>query len=113
MVARKGQPNLSNDPGRMPDWKERVKKRAPTEQRKRFMFRSSWAFVSLVSKAARLRGMTSSAYARRAISAFIASDLQMPFEDVCQHSPSVKSSAGIKTWTPDDGAGYGKWEVQP
>lgn len=117
MVARKGQPNIGNDPGYKPDWKDTVQTRVSSRNGgKRFMFRTTWEFVGLLSRAARLRGMTNSAYARRAVSAFIANDLQIPFEDVCKTSPGVEHVAltneGV-VWPPDDGVGYGNWKVQP
>lgn len=115
MVARKGQPNLVNDPGYRPDWRERVRERGPDERLKMMTFRSSGAFVAILSKAARRRGMSNSAYARRAIAAFIASDLEMPFEDVCATFPGVVhrslSKDGV-VWPRDDGKGYGNWDVK-
>lgn len=116
MVARKGQPNanVKIDPGYKPDWKERARAHGPEQATKRFMFRTTWDFVALLRKAARRRDMSDSAYARRAVSAFIAADLQMPFEDVCETSPPVPFARGRWTTYPrDDGKGYGNWEVKP
>ena len=116
MVARKGQPNLVNDPAYRPDWRERAKQHGPNERMKRLTFRTTGKFVAILSKAARRRGMSNSAYMRRAISAFIASDLEIPFEDICEMSPGVTHVAltnnGV-VWPPDNGQGYGKWEVTP
>lgn len=115
MVARKGQPNLVNDPGYRPDWRERVKRRGPDERMKMFSFRATGDFIVVMSRAARRRGMSNSAYVRRAVSAFIASDLEMPFEDVCALHPAVERAELTKNglvWPQDDGKGYGNWDVK-
>lgn len=115
MAARKGQPNIGNDPGFKEGWEQRVKENALGRKRKSFTIRTSWDFVTLVNKAARMRGMTSSAYARRAVAAFIANDLQMPFEDVCKTMPPVQAlhiNLLRKASPPDNGQGYGEWEVK-
>lgn len=116
MVHPKGQPNLVNDPGYRADWRERTRKRGPDERMKLTSFRCTGDFVVLLSRAARRRGMSNSAYMRRAISAFIAQELQMPFEDVCATSPGVtheKFTNNGVVWPRDDGQGYGRWEVVP
>lgn len=116
MVARRGQPNLANDPGYRPDWRERTGSSIEDEKRRFFVFRTTEQWGMLLSRAARHRGMSNSAYVRRAVSAFIASDLQVPFEDVCQMTPGVvheaRTNKGV-VWPPDNGKGYGKWEVMP
>lgn len=116
MAARKGQPNLAKDPVYRPDWKERVASRTHNESTNRWSLRSTQAFTELLRKAARRRGLSGAAYARRAIAAFIAEDLQVPFEDVCQTFPSPKpekfTGFGV-IWPRDDGQGYGNWEVKP
>lgn len=116
MAARKGQPNLHHDPLYKPDWKERVLEREHRPSTNRWSLRSTHEFTALVRRAARRRGMTNAAYVRRAVAAFIASDLQMPFEDVCETfpAPKVEGSTGIGViWPRDDGQGYGNWEVKP
>lgn len=117
MVARRGQPNQTNDPVYRPDWRERVLQHdRPPERMTRLGVRTTGEFLILLSRAARRRGMSNSAYVRRAVSAFMAQDLQMPFEDVCAASPGVKhvkyTNQGV-VWPRDDGSGYGKWEVVP
>ena len=115
MVARKGQPNLANNPVYQPDWKERVAQRDHRESTNRWSLRSTQAFTDLVRKAARRRGMNNSAYVRRAVAAFIANDLQIPFEDICQMFPAPGperyTGYGVN-WPRDDGEGYGEWEVK-
>ena len=116
MVARKGQPNMAKDPVYRADWKDRVSSRTHAEESNRWSLRSTQAFTSLMRKAARRRGMSGAAYSRRAIAAFIAQDLQMPFEDVCNTFPAPKpeGSTGVGViWPRDDGQGYGNWEVKP
>lgn len=113
MVARKGQPNLGNDPARRSDWRERTTAENNKLANARLAFRTDDAFVVLLAKAAKTRGMTSAGYARRAVSVFIAADLQVPFEEVCAHCPAIEHGGGLlKTWPRDDGNGYGKWEVK-
>lgn len=115
MVARKGQPNLVNDPGYRPDWRERAKSHALDERMKMFSFRATGKFIVLLSKAARRRGMSNSAYVRRAVCAFISADMQMPFEDVCALVPAVERAGLTKdglVWPQDSGEGYGKWDVK-
>lgn len=120
MVARKGQPNIVNDPGYKPDWRNRAKKTSSNKSLQvRLAFRTTGEFVTLLAKAANRRGMTSAGYARRAVAAFIAQDLQMPFEDVCAHFPHAGNfqfppdGGGKRPRTWDDGQGYGNWEVKP
>lgn len=88
----------------------------------------------MLGAAAEKRGMSASAYARRAICAFIAHDLDLPYESVTKFCPSVEDpenlaakqakgtakrtknggklyrGAGIPV-TRDDGLGYGTWAV--
>lgn len=117
MVHPKGQPNLVNDPVYRPDWKERtLSHERPPERMTRLGVRVTGEFLILLNRAARRRGISNSAYVRRAVSAFIAQELQMPFEDVCATSPGVEhvkfTNKGV-VWPRDDGRGYGKWEVVP
>lgn len=86
-----------------------------------------WKFLALVRLAARTRGISVSGYIRRAVAAFVAHDLQMEFGQVTQFSPGPntfgqKGSAHrgkdpekyqdfLGKNLPDDGVGYGKWEV--
>jgi hypothetical protein len=87
----------------------------------------------LLGAAAQTRGLSASAYARRAICAFIARDLGLDFPMVTRFCPSVedpenlaakqaKGSAavtksggkiyrGTVATTHDDGLGYGCWQV--
>ena len=116
MVARKGQPNIGNDPAYRPDWKDRVKGRVSVDKAGRWNLRSSEEFIVLLRRAAATRDMNVAAYARRAMAAFIAKDLQMPFEDVCNTcpTPGPQKRAGVGfVWQRDNGEGYGDWEVKP
>ena len=86
----------------------------------------------MLGAAAETRGMSASAYARRAICAFIARDLGLPFEAVTKFCPAVDepedlsaknakatlTKTGGKIYgggkiplTRDDGLGYGTWVV--
>lgn len=114
MPARLGQPNETNDPAYQAEWRERVRIRKASNKI-RFAIRVTHEFIFLTSRAANRRGMTNSAYARRAIAAFVASDLDMAFEDVCALFPAPKESDrsqnGVR-WPRDNGEGYGQWEVK-
>lgn len=88
----------------------------------------------MLGAAAEKRGMSASAYARRALCAFIAHDLDLPFDSVTKFCPSVedpdnliakqgkgtakRTKSGGKIYgggsiplTRDDGLGYGTWAV--
>ena len=78
-----------------------------------------WQFKSLLTMAARRRGISVSGYVRRALSAFVANDLGMPLEDVLKELPypAPHGTVGAQ-WvhndlTPQDhdtGEGYGDWK---
>ena len=120
MVARSGQPNLTNDPGKKQGWKHRtLRNLEEKKERVVYNFRASESFMPLLAKAAATRKMTRTAYMRRAIGAFIANDLHMPYSEVCATYPAVENNLRAevfingKSYTRrDDGEGYGSWEVK-
>lgn len=68
----------------------------------------------LLRQAARQRGITFVGYMRRALTAFIAYDLGMEFEDVVTLNKEVakpRSRAGVKLG-PDTGQGFGQWRIE-
>lgn len=79
----------------------------------------SHEFRGLLKKAAQDRGINMSSYSRRAIAAFIALDLDIPFEDVCATLPKAREpglkknfgrefeGAGLR----DSGEGFGEWRI--
>lgn len=80
----------------------------------------------LLRQAATARGMSSTGYARRAATAFIAADLGLPFEAVAAYTPRPSPSEGTMRGLPaeqrpihnpgkwrDDGLGHGSWVVCP
>lgn len=118
-----------------PDWEDEIIQRGRKTEAKRR--RSLMAFnvdigmrIALVA-AAETRGMSMSAYARRAIAAFVAKDLGLPFESITKFCPSVEDPENLTTKqakaravahgkiyrgaaveiTHDDGLGYGSWVV--
>ena len=107
-----------------PNWMENAlaRVRARQKQSRRNEGRRSGMYVSfddplrpLLDEAAQRRGMGITAYARRAIAAFIARDLGIPFMEVVRHTPKpqppgTKSATGVRTI--DDGQGYGAWLIQ-
>jgi hypothetical protein len=79
----------------------------------------------LLREAADRRGMSAAGYARRATTAFIAADLDLPFEVVAALTPQPAPPEGTMTlpveqrpirnpgkWR-DDGLGHGSWRVCP
>lgn len=118
MPARKGQPNLTNDPGKRPGWEYRAVKGINREAFTRGYYQAGLTFFTALRQAANSRGMTTSAYLRRAVAAFAAKDLGVDFEDILKDSPAPDLTRGrdpeTGTWTRrmDDGTGYGSWEVK-
>lgn len=110
---------MRNDPGYRADWKRRAILHAPKDEKKKIVFHVYGSFYSLFARAAKRRGMSLSAYARRALAAFIAKDLEMPFEDLCTNFPAVvydqyisKYDNGMVVIQRDDGLGYGQWQIK-
>lgn len=120
----------------LPDWQTKitdgVTKTEAKRRRPAMTFNVDIGLRLMLGAAAEQRGMSSSAYARRALCAFIASDLGLPFSAVTKFCPSVEDpenlsaknakAAATKTGgkiyrggriptTRDDGEGYGSWAV--
>jgi len=89
----------------------------------RMVVTSDIEFRRMLQSAAAARGISVSGYVRRAVAAFVAADLEMDFTDVTTHLPRAVPQGGPMMlpreqhprlnpgpW-PDDGAGYGAWEV--
>lgn len=121
MAARKGQPNLTNDPGKRGGWEYRAVRGINKEVYTRGYYQAGAAFFVALRQAARSRGIGVGAYTRRAVAAFAAHDLGVSFEDVLKDSPSPdwskhrgempgKKQIFVKVY--DDGSGYGAWEVK-
>jgi hypothetical protein len=124
VVARRGQPSLGHDPGKRAGWEYRAihginKETAYT----RGYYQAGLSFFSALRRAADHRGISASAYLRRAVAAFAAKDLGIPFEGILKDSPSPgwsthrqdlprqrKTQVFRKEF--DDGTGYGSWEVK-
>ena len=109
---------MRKDLGYKPDWKRRALLHVPKEDKKKIVFHVFGEFDSYFSRAANRRGMSKSAYARRALAAFISHDLQMPFEDLCKMFPAVvydqnvsKYVDGLVVSQRDDGEDYGQWRI--
>lgn len=109
---------MPKDPGYDPNWKQKAILHVPQEDRKKIVFHVFGQFDSYLSRAANRRGMSKSAYARRALAAFMAHDLQMPFEDLCVMFPAVVYQQGVNKYIDgmvvhqrDDGQDYGQWKI--
>lgn len=81
-------------------------------------------FRQLLRRAADARDMSAVGYVRRATAAFIAADLDLPFEAVASLTPRPAPPGGVMRGLPveesprnnpgkwrDDGAGHGSWTV--
>ena len=118
MPARKGQPNLTNDPGKRGGWEYRAVAGINKPDYTRGYYQAGLAFFAALRQAARVRGISGGADLRRAVAAFAAKDLGVPFEDILADSPSPHwnkhRSAQTGTWYRefDDGTEFGSWEVK-
>lgn len=118
MPARKGQPNLTNDPGKRAGWEYRAVKGINRDAFTRGYYQAGETFFVMLRRAAKSRDMNTAAYLRRAVAAFAAKDLGIPFEEILKDSPAPSMSRGrdkeTGTWTRtfDDGFDYGTWEVK-
>ncbi len=114
MVARRGQPNLTNDPGKRAGWEYRAVRGINRDPYERGYFQAGMSFFSALRQAAKKRGISGNAYLRRAVAAFAAKDLGIPIEEVLQDSPSASWERNrdekTGTWKKafDDGSGYGR-----
>jgi len=114
----------ATDPSQ-PGWQDRVLERVRARQRKQMdsrrkaglTIRFDMPFRHLLDEAAHRRGMNLSGYCRRAIAAFVARDLGLPFSYVTQnfakplpYGQIVPLERGTKT--VDDGEGWGDWVVR-
>jgi hypothetical protein len=83
-------------------------------------------FRRLLREAANRRGMSAVGYVRRATAAFMAADLELPFEAVVALTPKPAPPEGAFKGLPaeqwpihnpgkwrDDGVGHGTWQVCP
>lgn len=118
-----------------PDWQETITAavRASEGSRRRpaMTFNVDIGLRLMLGAAAESRGMGASAYARRALCAFIAHDLGLPFDSVTKFCPAVDDPDNLQakqakggairagklhkggkiSHTRDDGTGYGSWVV--
>lgn len=112
------------DPPSVPGWQDKITDAVwADEERKRHLVPLQVAMGMplrvLIREAAARRGMTSVAYVRRAVAAFVAADLGMLFETVCMYAPPVRTDRShgrrgkFSGHGPgrDDGAGYGHWHA--
>lgn len=116
MPARKGQPNLTNDPGKREGWQQRAVQ-GIDKRYANFYLRAGDKWFSGVRRAARTRGMSASAYIRRAVAAFAAHDLGEEMADIVSDSPMVQWRTKTENGQHfamghDDGEGYGSWDVK-
>lgn len=112
------------DPPSVPGWQGRITDAVwADEGRKRQLVPLQVAMGMplrlLIREAADRRGMSSVAYVRRAVAAFLAADLGSSLQEVCALAPPVRTdrSHGRRgKFTghgpgADDGAGYGHWHA--
>lgn len=76
----------------------------------RFQMSVGPRYTRNLADAAALRGLTTVAYVRRAVAAFIAADLGLEFTDVISDTPHPRGQTVARY---DDGAGHGSWSASP
>jgi hypothetical protein len=109
-----------------PGWQEEAKRRIALRaaNTKRKTERSNGTFLpfddpfrALLDEAAKRRGLSMVGYARRAVAAMIAHDLDLPFTEVIQHAPQPAEygksggASGISKRSNDNGLGFGSWKI--
>lgn len=124
MPARKGQPNLTNDPGKRGGWEYRAVHGVNKIPYSRGYYQAGISWFIAARRAAKSRNMSVSAYLRRAVAAFAARDLDMDFAAILKDSPSPghltvrqhnkPGETQKQVWAKefDDGTGFGSWEVK-
>lgn len=125
-LSRKPRAHLpgSADPPSVEGWREKITDLVwADEQRKRVLVPMQIAMGMplrlLIRECADRRGMSSVAYVRRAVAAFIAADLGVDLAGVCSMAPPVRTDRShgrrgkFSGHGPgsDDGAGYGHWHA--
>lgn len=70
-------------------------------------------FFTHVYDAARMRGINTTAYIRRAIAAMVAADLGMDIADITKYGarPTAQHTVN-RVRTRDDAEGFGKWRIE-
>lgn len=72
-------------------------------------------FSAALNRAAAARGISRVGYLRRAVAAFLAADLGMPFDRLTRECPKPLPYTRERAWVTaggdDDGTGYGTWHV--
>lgn len=123
-------PGLDTDSGRADrvaaDWRTTILSRVEDKARERRRYNGSirdarlafnvgHGFVRALNEAAALRGISRVGYLRRAVAAFLAADLGVPFEEITGACPVPAPFTRERAWQTgrgdDDGAGFGTWRV--
>jgi len=108
-----------------PGWQQRALERVQARQKrsKRHTERVSGVLATfddpfrvLLDEACMRRGISMQGYARRAIAAFVAHDLDIPLSEVLKHMAvptEYRAAAGFgrSRKTGDDGRGFGAWFI--
>jgi hypothetical protein len=109
-----------------PGWQVRALERVKQRQKKthRNSERTSGTLATyddglraLLDEACRRRGISRQGYLRRALCAFLAYDLGLPYASVGRYvsTPTTYSAAaagGRRVRVDDDGTGYGPWKIE-
>lgn len=114
------------DPPSAPNWREAAlgrvlfrqkKSKRKTERDGGVLAVYDLEFRPLIDEACYRRGISMAGYARRALAAMIAYDLDLPLEEVTKHMPypteyRAFGGTGRHMKTADDGQGYGDWNIE-
>jgi hypothetical protein len=105
-----------------PDWRdlfmgqvdvEMAKRRWPKRPHRDFKARIQLSAAPAVTSAAANRGMSTSAYIRRAALAFAAFDLGIDLDQMLSDEPATRlKSEGPKTNRLEGGEGHGNWRIE-
>lgn len=108
------------------DWRDTIMSKVEVKARERrnsngrirdvrLMMSVGFGYSAALNRAAELRGISRVGYLRRAVAAFLAADLGVPFEELTRECPRAFPFTRERAWVTgsgdDDGAGFGTWHV--
>jgi hypothetical protein len=123
-------PGLDDGPTRgdrvAADWRETILDKVEVKARERrnrngkirdakLVMNVGMGFARALNEAAERRGISRVGYLRRAVAAFLAADLGVPFESIARECPAPTPFTRERAWVTgtgdDDGRGFGTWVV--
>lgn len=117
-MRRRQENTAGPDPGKREGWERRAVQGVNKVKYSDTKVQGGFKFWLAARRAAKMRGLSLSAYMRRSTAAFAAHDLGEDFKEILSDSahPDWVNRKDPRThyWlqTLDDGEGYGTWEVK-